>query len=130
MKTKNIHQTVSIKAPVSSVYRMLMDPRQHSKLSEGKATITSKPGSKFSVWGGGIHGFTLIAVKNKKLIQAWRSEEWPKDHYTVVSFHFRKAGKGTRLVFDHYGVPSSSYKSISYGWKTYYWTPMKKLLEK
>src|SRR5512142_2042125 len=107
MNTRNVHQTVVFKASVNTVYRLLTDPRQHSKLSEGKATVSTRPGSKFSVWGGGIHGFTLLARTNKKIVQAWRSEQWPKDHYTIVVFAFQKSGRGTRLVFDHYGIPAA-----------------------
>ncbi len=130
MKTRNIHQEVLINAPVKEVYSMLMNPGKHAKLSGHKATVSSRGGSKFSVWGGGLHGFTLIAVPNKKIVQAWRSEEWPDHHYTVASYTFQSVGKGTRLVFDQYGVPAVSYRSISTGWKKYYWKPMKKLLEK
>lgn len=130
MNTRNVHQVVLIEAPVNAVYSMLMNPRKHSKLSGHKATVSPREGSKFSVWGGGLHGFTLIAVPNKHIVQAWRSEEWPKHHYTVASYTFKKVGKGTKLVFDQYGVPSPNYRDISDGWKTYYWNPMKKLLEK
>jgi activator of HSP90 ATPase len=107
-----------------------MDSRQHSRIAGMKVTIGSKPGSKFSVWGGGIHGFTLQLRPNGKIVQAWRSEDWPKDHYSVAIFSFRKAGKGTRLTFEQYGVPANRYKGISDGWRTYYWEPMKRLLEK
>lgn len=130
MNTRNIHQTVSIKAPVSVVYKALLDSRQHSRITGSKAVIGSKPGSPFSVWEGGIHGITLRLIPEKKIVQAWRNEEWPKDHYSVASFSFQKAGKGTKLVFDQYGVPTNEYRGISAGWKTYYWTPMRHMLEK
>lgn len=130
MKTRNIHQTVTIKAPVSVVYRALVDSRMHTKIAGSKAVIGPKPGSPFSVWNGAIHGITLRLVPEKKIVQAWRDEQWPKDHYSVASFSFQKSGKGTRLVFDQYGVPANSYKGISGGWKEYYWNPMRAMLGK
>ena len=130
MNTKNIHQVVSFRAPVRAVYNSLMNSRQHSRIAGMRVTIGSRPGSRFSVWGGGIHGFTLQLKANKKIVQAWRSEDWPKDHYSVAIFNFQKAGKGTRLTFEQYGVPKTKYRDISDGWKTYYWAPMKHLLEK
>ena len=95
MNTKNIHQVVSFRAPVRAVYNSLMNPRQHSRIAGMRVTIGSRPGSRFSVWGGGIHGFTLQLKANKKIVQAWRSEDWPKDHYSVAIYSFQKAGKGT-----------------------------------
>ncbi|HTG02217.1 MAG TPA: SRPBCC family protein [Nitrospirota bacterium] len=130
MNTKNIHQTVFIKAAPRAVYRALMDPRQHSKITGSKAVIGAKTGGSFSMWDGGIHGITLLLVPDAKIVQAWRSHDWPDDHYSVASFSLQKAGNGTRLVFDQYGVPARDSKSISEGWKTYYWKPMKELLEK
>jgi activator of HSP90 ATPase len=130
MNTKNIHQAVSLKASPRSVYRALMDSRQHSRITGAKAVIAAKVGGAFRMWEGGIHGITLRLVPDVKIVQAWRSEEWPKDHYSIVAFSLHKAGNNTRLVFDQYGVPTKNCKSISEGWKTYYWKPMKELLEK
>jgi activator of Hsp90 ATPase protein 1 len=130
MRTRDVHQTVWFNAPVGTVYDLLMNPRKHALLSGHRATMSAKAGSVFSVWGGGLHGFTLVAVRNKQIVQAWRSEEWPKYHYTVASYSFQKSGNRTRLVFDQYGVPAKSYRDIANGWKNYYWGPMKRLLEK
>jgi activator of HSP90 ATPase len=129
MKTRNVHQTVVITAPVGTVYKALMNPRQHSKIAGSKASIRPTPGSRFSVWGGSINGFTLGTVSNKMIVQAWRAEDWPKGHYSTAIFRFQKSGGGTKLVFDQYAVPAKKYADMSKGWKTYYWDPMKKLLE-
>ncbi len=130
MNTKNIHQTVSIKAPPRAIYRALMDSRQHSQITGSKSVIAAKAGGVFRIWNGAIHGITLLLVPDMRIVQAWRSKDWPKDHYSVASFSLQRTGNNTRLVFDQYGVPAKSYKSISDGWKTYYWKPMKELLEK
>ncbi len=130
MNTRNIHQTVTIKAPVSVVYKALLDSRQHSRITGSKAVIGTRPGSPFSVWEGDIRGITLRLIPEKKIVQAWRNKDWPKDHYSVASFIFQKSGKGTKLVFDQYGVPTQEYKGISDGWKTYYWNRMRMMLEK
>ena len=131
MKTRNVHHSVYFKAPVSAVYELLMDPKKHKELSFGhRAVISARAGSTFSVWGGGLHGFMLVAVRNKQIVQAWRSEEWPKYHFTIASYRFEKSRNGTKLTFDQYGVPAGSYRDIASGWRTYYWKPMKKMLEK
>ena len=72
----------------------------------------------------------LVLEPNKKIVQAWRTEEWPADHYSVAVFGLGKNGTGTKLIFDHYGIPANDYKTISANWKTCYWQPMKKMFER
>jgi activator of HSP90 ATPase len=130
VKTRDIHQTVVLKAPVSAVYKSLTDQRQHSKITGSKAVFGRTAGSPFKVWGGAIHGVTLRLIPNKRIVQAWRSEDWPPDHYSIATFTFKKVRGGTKLVFDQSGVPASHHRDMVSGWKDYYWAPMKQLLEK
>src|SRR6185369_10480756 len=113
MNTKNIHQTVTIDAPVGAVYKALTDSRLQSKITDSKAVIGRKVGSAFSVWGGGVNGITLLLAPNKRIVQAWRNEEWPAAHYSIVSFEFHRVGRATKLVFDQYGVPARALKGIA-----------------
>jgi len=129
MKTKNVHQTVTLKADPQKVYHALMNWDIHSKITGSRAVIGSKTGSSFSVWDGGIHGTNLVLDKNRKIVQAWRAEEWPKDHYSVAVFDLEKTKDGTKLVFEQFGVPDEDYKNIINGWKTYYWNPMKNMFK-
>ncbi|HEU4786205.1 MAG TPA: SRPBCC family protein [Gemmatimonadaceae bacterium] len=130
MKTRDLHQTVSFAAPPATVYRALMNSRQHSRVTGSRAIIGARAGSRFSVWDGAISGITLSLVPGKQIVQAWRSEDWPEGHYSIATFTFRRAGRGTRLTFDQYGVPANKYRGIADGWKSYYWRSMKSLLEK
>jgi len=66
-------------------------------------------------------------VKDKKIVQSWRSEEeeWPKGYHSKATFLLEKTTTGTRLKFVHTGVPEDAYDSIKDGWIEYYWKPMK-----
>jgi activator of HSP90 ATPase len=125
MKTKNVHQSVTLKANPKEVYHVLMNSGLHSEIVGSRAVIGSKAGSTFSVWDGGINGYNLALEPNKKIVQAWRAKEWPKGHYSVAVFELEKTDEGTKLVFDQYGVPDDDYKNITDGWKNYYWAPLK-----
>jgi len=129
MNTKNIHQTVLLKGSPKAVYHTLKDSGLHSGFTGSKAVIGVKVGSAFSVWDGGINGINLVLEPNKKIVQAWRTEEWPKAHYSVAVFDLIKTECGTKIVFDQYGVPADDYKNIGAGWKTYYWIPLKEMFE-
>lgn len=131
MKTKTIRQSVTLKASPHEIYEALMDSKKHSKFTESDAHISKKIGGKFSVWGGSISGTNLELVPDKKIVQAWRSDEdmWPKGHYSKATFIIEKAKGGTRLKFVQTDVPIEAYESIKLGWRDYYWEPMKKFFK-
>ena len=130
MKTKNIQQSVIIKATPREVYEALMDSRKHSKFTGARARMSRKIGGRFTAFGMYIQGINLDLVLNKRIVQAWRGNDWPKGHYSIVAFSLKRMKGGTRLVFTQSGVPDREYKGISQGWRDYYWTPMKEMLEK
>jgi len=130
MQTKQLRQVVTFRAPVSAVYGALMDSRRHSRITESRAVIGRRAGSAFSVWGGGVTGVTVALSPNKRIVQAWRGSGWPDGHYSIAVFTFRKAGKGTQLVFEQYGIPSGELRDIADGWRNYYWQPMKTFFER
>ena len=85
---KSINQSVVIKASPRTVFQMLIDPRKHSKFTGMKATLEHKVGGKFTAYGKDLAGFTLEVIPNKKIVQAWRANDWPKGHYSLVTFTF------------------------------------------
>ncbi len=132
MKTKSIKQSVLIKARAHDVFEALMDSKKHSKFTGSKAVISRRVGGKFSAWDGGLHGKNMEVVKDKKIVQEWRCEmdEWPEKHFSTATFVLKPVkGGNTRLEFTQTGVPEPCAASISDGWKTYYWQPMKEMVE-
>ena len=71
-------------------------------------------------------------IEDKKIVQTWRSEgeNWPKGHYSTITLIFELIDEGTLIKFTHVDVPEGSIKFVKEGWDTYYWDPLKKLLEK
>jgi activator of HSP90 ATPase len=130
MKTKTIRQSVTIKATPREVYEALMDSRKHSKFTGAKASISRKMGGKFKAYGDYISGMNLELVPDKKIVQSWRGSDWPKGHYSKVTFSLKKVKNGTHLTFRQSGLPENYYKDINQGWRDYYWEPMKEILEK
>lgn len=132
MKSRTIHQSVTIKPPPQKVYSALMSSRLHSAFTGDVARISRKVGGAFSAFSGYARGKNLELVKDEKIVQTWRADEehWPKNHISTVTFLLDSVGKNTRLVFTHEGVPEEYVGSIADGWKTYYWKPLKEMLER
>lgn len=132
MKTKTIRQVVSIRATPREVYDALMTSRGHRGFTGAPARVTPRVGTTFTLWGGYIHGKNLELVAGRRIVQAWRPSEetWPPTHYSKVRYLLRPTKTGTRIGFTHSGVPVDHAGHLSKGWKTSYWDPLRKYLEK
>ena len=120
-----IHQEVTFKVKPKVVYSAVMDSKKHTAFTKnGAAKVSKKVGGAFSAHGGYIAGITLDLVENKRIVQAWRAKNWPKGVYSIVSFKISKDGSGTKLVFDHTGIPEGKVDHLAEGWKKMYWDRM------
>lgn len=131
MKTKNIQHTVLIRATPKQIYAALMNGKKHSQFTGEPAKIRAKAGAAFSCYDGYITGVTLEFKPGRRIVQAWRSQDWPDGHYSIVTFALaKKSGGRTQLSFTQVGVPAEDYAKKNQGWRTHYWQPLKKFLEK
>jgi activator of HSP90 ATPase len=130
MRTKTIRQSVTFKTSPHIIYELLMDSRKHAKFTGEKAALSRKVGGKFTAYAGYINGVNLDLVQDKRIVQSWRGSDWPEEHYSRVTYSLEKVKSGTRLTFRQSGVPEKHYNDINQGWRDYYWSPMRKMLEK
>ena len=131
MKTKTIKQSVTFNASPEQLYNLIMDEKKHAAFTGSKATISTKPDGKFSVFGGYCHGYNIELVKNKKIVQAWHFAEdgWPEDHFSICNFEFEKEGDKTKLIFQQTNVPEHKVETLKEGWKEFYWDAIKAYLK-
>jgi activator of HSP90 ATPase len=131
MKTMDLNYSVSFNVPPADVYSALMDPKKHAEFTEAPAEISQETGGKFSLHGGYIYGENIELVKDKKIVQSWRTQSWePEDHYSTVTYLMEPDKGGTKLTFSHTNIPEINSESIAAGWYSHYWEPMKKYFEK
>jgi activator of HSP90 ATPase len=130
MANKTIRQQVTIGASAHDVYEALMDSRKHKRFSGAEAKISRKVGGAISAYGGYITGANLELVPDEKIRQSWHAADFPEGHDSEVIFSLSETDGKTRITFTHKGVPEASYAGIKQGWNDYYWTPMRKMLEK
>ncbi len=128
METKNIRQSATFKGSPHDVYEALMDSEKHSQFTGGKAVISREVGGKFSAFDGYAEGENLELVPDEKIVQTWRASDWPKGHYSRVTFSLKKVNGKTRLTFTQTGVPAEQYEDIAQGWRNYYWKPLAEML--
>ena len=125
-----IKQTAVIKgATPGDLYATLMDGKRHGALSGQPTKVSNRVGGTFKV-GHDLEGKHLKLTKDKRIVQTWRANNWPKGVYSKATFAFAKAPGGAKITFTQTGVPAPYLKEITSGWKAYYWVPLKKAFAK
>ena len=126
MAVRTIKQTAVIKgATPADIYGTLMSSTKHGALSGQPAKVSTRVGGKWSV-GHDLEGKHLKLTKDRRIVQTWRANGWPKGTYSKATFALSKAAGGTKITFTQTGVPSEAYSEISAGWRAYYWAPLRK----
>jgi activator of HSP90 ATPase len=127
--TRAIHQVEDFKAGPQRVYEALLDAKQFSAFSGGRAAeIHREVGGAFSLFAGHIVGRNLELVPNRRIVQAWRAASWPEGIYSIARFELSGQGSGSRATLDHAGFPSELAEHLESGWTENYWTPLRKYL--
>jgi predicted ester cyclase/uncharacterized protein YndB with AHSA1/START domain len=125
-QTRTITQQTSFRESPKTVYGALMEGAQHSAFTGAPAEVRAEPGGKFSAYAGHVHGFTLELSPHERIVQAWREQNWPPSHYSLLTIDLAPTAEGgTLLTLLQTGVPVDLYDAISQGWRQHYWTKMK-----
>ena len=124
---KTIKKQYIILAPVEKVWRALVDPKLMEAWGAGPALMSDQPGTKFSLWGGDIHGTNLEVEEEEKLVQDWFSGKWPEPSRVTLSLI--PEDDGTKVDLLHERVPDDEADEISDGWDSYYLGAIKSYLE-
>jgi activator of HSP90 ATPase len=130
---ESIHQTVNFKVSPSRVFATLTDPKEFLAVMKFSTVpnaplpqISPRAGAEFSLFGGHILGRNVELVPGTRIVQAWRTSDWPAGLYSMVRMELQPTGGGTTLTFDHTGFPKGDGKHLADGWYLNYWTPMQK----
>ena len=131
MKLTTIKQTVFIDATPEEIYDALIDAKKHRDVTGSKATSQQRVGGKFTAWDGYISGKHLFLERGKKVVQEWKTTEWPKGYpSSKLEFTLREKRGGTELALLQTNVPAEQAASYEQGWKDFYWDPMKEYFKK
>ena len=127
--TKTLIQSVTFKnVSPQQLYGIYMDSKQHADAIGSKAIVQNKVGGNFSAFGM-LKGKFLVLVKNKMIVQTWRSIKFKKnDEDSILILRFESITGGARINLVHAFIPDHDYNDIKKGWPNYYWKSWKKYL--
>jgi activator of HSP90 ATPase len=125
-KTSTIEQKIIIHASPEEVYEAFMNPKIHSKFTGSKVKGKPEVGEKFTASDGYIMGKNLELEKGKKIVQEWKTSEWPSNYpSSIFKLTFKKTEGGTEVNMTHSKVPTEQVEDYRQGWIDYYWKPLK-----
>jgi len=126
LKFGAIAQTIFLDASPDEVYEALLDPKKHSEFTGSPATTSEKQGATFTAWDGYISGRNIELVKGRRIVQEWKTTEWPMGYpYSRLELDLAPRGGGTELEMVHSKVPAEQLGKYSGGWKESYWEPLR-----
>ncbi|HWY37132.1 MAG TPA: SRPBCC domain-containing protein [Bacteroidia bacterium] len=124
--------SVTLPAPPKRIYEAWLNGKEHSAFTGSKATASAKVNGRFTAWDGYISGSNIDLKEGKKIVQAWRTTEFPDtalDSVLEVSF-VKAAGGKTKLTLTQINIPKGQGVKYKGGWKTHYFEPMKEYFSK
>jgi uncharacterized protein YndB with AHSA1/START domain len=115
---KDFKKYYILSAPPMDVYHALTNPNTIHLWSGEEATMSTEPGSEFSLWEGSITGKNLDFEEGKKIIQQWYFGEQPEPSVVTIRLHEHKDGTSAELR--HTNIPDEDYDDIIDGWNNLY----------
>src|ERR1041384_5970425 len=121
-----------IPAEPQRVFSAWLDSKEHAAFTGGgEAVVEGWAGGRGISWGGYIHGILLGVDMGRRIIQTWRTSEFPpesRDSRVVVEFEAARGG--TRVRIKHSELPPSQVKRYEKGWMDHYLKPLAKYFSK
>jgi activator of HSP90 ATPase len=115
--------------PVSAhkVYKAWLNSEMHSAFTGSMAAIQEEIGSRFTSWDGYITGMILELEEDKRILQSWRTADFPMDQDdSMVEIELSDQGSGCKLRLKHWNIPTKQGAQYLKGWDDFYFQPMLK----
>jgi hypothetical protein len=94
------------------------------------ATSEAKKGGEFTAWDGYITGKHLVLERGKRIVQAWRTKEFPNAAPdSTLEVRLSKVKKGTRIALLQSDIPDGQSEMYAEGWLERYFDPMTRYFE-
>ena len=120
--------TVSTNLPASpeKIFRSWLSSEGHSAMTGSTAKVEPRVGGKFTAWDGYITGKTLELKPYSRIVQAWRTSEFPdQSPDSRLEILLEAVKDGTKLTLIHSNIPDDQADSYEGGWDDNYFKPMK-----
>ncbi len=112
-------------ATAKQLYEAWLSSDEHGAMTGAAAGIDPTVGGKFSAWDGYITGTTLVLEPYHRILQSWRTAEFPAGApNSRLEIVLEDTTDGARLTLRHSDIPAGQGSSYESGWVDNYFEPM------
>ena len=125
--------TISTILPATpeQIYNAWLSSEGHSRMTGSPAEVKGEIDGSFKAWDGYIWGKTLELEPYRRIVQAWRTSEFPADSLdSRVEIQFEETKGGTKITLIHTNIPDEQGDSYKGGWEEFYFSPMRAYFSK
>jgi activator of HSP90 ATPase len=117
--------TCVLPATPEAIYDAWLSSAKHAAMTGGDAKASKRPGGAYEAWDGYITGRNVELIPSRKIVQTWRTSEFPDDHAdSTLTVTLTPMEAGTKLTLNHSGVPDDLRSYEQGGWRENYFEPM------
>ena len=123
--------TAEFNVSAEKIYKAYLSTQGHTQMTGSPSKVDGRAGGDFTAWNGYIWGTFLELEENKKIVQAWRTAEFPEDagdsrvEILLEEIPTDEALAMTRLPLTHTNMPDGQSDDYKQGWEDFYFKPMR-----
>lgn len=124
--TETLQFSADFPCSPEELYHSWLEGSGHSSMTGSPAQGEASVGASFSAWDGYIWGENLKLEPCHKIVQSWRTADFPESAAeSHVEIFLEDLSPGTRLKLIHSKIPKGQAESLRQGWERYYLVPMR-----
>jgi activator of HSP90 ATPase len=113
-----------------SIYEAYLDSEEHAAFTGSSASVEGRIGGELTAWDGYISGVILELEPYDRIVQSWRTTEFPEGSQdSRLEILLAAVDGGTRITLLHSDIPDGQAEMYSEGWEDYYFRPMRAYFE-
>lgn len=112
-------------APPKRVYEAWLSSEEHGAFTGDTAEIEPRVGGAHTAFSGYIAGKTLELNPPRRIVQTWRTTEFPEGSPdSRLELSFESVGGKTKMTLRHSEIPDGQGPQYEEGWKDNYFDSM------
>ena len=113
------------------IFNAWLSSEGHTKMTGSEAEVEHAIGGNFKAWDGYIWGVTLEMEPHSRILQSWRTSEFPDGSSdSRIEILLEKESNSTKITLTHTDIPEGQGNNYKEGWEDYYFTPMRAYFSK
>src|SRR5574342_84347 len=107
----------TFKAKPEEISRAWLSTVGHTAMTGSPANVDGRVNGQFTAWAAYIWGMFLELKENRRILQTWRTSEFPEDaEDSGVEVQLEEMDGGTRLTLIHVQIPEGQAENYKKGW--------------